>query len=63
MRLFEEENRKRVVSLHQFRKRGRYIAFSLVGVVASIYTYTLFSVKQEKFLDDFEEPKKIIDPQ
>lgn len=36
----------------------------LGGTVLSIYLYSMFSVKQEKFLDDFEEPKKInLDPQ
>jgi len=27
--------------------------------VLAIYGYSIFSVQQEKFLDDFEEPKKV----
>lgn len=41
-----------------------FLGCILGGTVFGIYLYSMFSVKQEKFLDDFEEPKKInLDPQ
>lgn len=61
MRLFEEENRKRVLALQQYKKRSKIIGLALAGTVLSIYSYTILAIKQEKFLDDFEEPAKVID--
>ena len=55
--LIEKQNQQRVSQLLQQRRRARITGFSLLGLVVGIYTYTIFSVKQEKFLDDFEEPK------
>ena len=35
------------------------IASFCVCVVIGIYSYTIFAIKQEKFLDDFDMPEEI----
>lgn len=60
MKLTEEENLKRVRKLEAIRKRNWMTGWTLGFCVLSIYAYTIFTVKQERFLDDFKEPEKII---
>lgn len=55
--IIEKQNEHRVKQLLAQRRRTRYTGLSLGALVIAIYTYTIFSVKQERFLDDFEEPK------
>ncbi|KAK3921701.1 Cytochrome c oxidase assembly factor 3, mitochondrial [Frankliniella fusca] len=55
--LIEKQNLYRVSELVKHRRRTNITGLSLFGLVIGIYTYTIFAVKQEKFLDDFEEPK------
>lgn len=55
--LIEKQNQHRVTQLLQQRRRARLTGLSLFGLVIGIYTYTIYAVKQERFLDDFEEPK------
>lgn len=55
--LIEKQNQHRVAELIKHRKRTNLTGLALFGVVIGIYTYTISAVKQERFLDDFEEPK------
>ncbi|XP_034249401.1 cytochrome c oxidase assembly factor 3, mitochondrial [Thrips palmi] len=57
--LIEKQNQHRVAELLKHRKRTNLTGLGLFGVVVGIYAYTISAVKQEKFLDDFEEPKFI----
>ena len=41
------------------KKKGRIIGLSLGAVVICIYAYTMYALKQEKFLDDFELPDPV----
>lgn len=61
MRLVEQQNRERVEALRIYKKRCNIAGLALAGIVGGIYAYTLFAVRQEKFLDDFVEPAKVID--
>lgn len=62
MKLMEQENLKRVKKLEVIRRRNWVTGWTLGCCVLGIYAYTILTIKQEKFLDDFEEPKKIILP-
>lgn len=61
MQLVEEENLKRAKQLKNIRVRNRWIGLGCAAAVLGIYSYTIYSIKQEKFLDDFDEPEKVID--
>ena len=63
MKRIEEENLKRVIKFKRTRFLNRVTATGLVAGVIGIYSYTIWAVKQEKFLDDFDEPEKISDAQ
>lgn len=57
MKLIEKQNIERVQKLKRL-KRNNILTGCLIGTgVLSIYLYSMFAVKQESFLDDFEEPK------
>ncbi|KAK5642312.1 hypothetical protein RI129_008479 [Pyrocoelia pectoralis] len=61
MKIIELQNLERVKKLQRLR-RNNIISGCLLGAgVISIYAYTILSVKQERFLDDFDEPAKIIE--
>ncbi|XP_017138402.1 cytochrome c oxidase assembly factor 3, mitochondrial [Drosophila miranda] len=59
MKLIEEQNLDRVKKLKRVRRNNLLTAGALGLSVLAIYGYSIFSVQQEKFLDDFEEPKKV----
>jgi len=61
MKRLEEQNFQRARKVQAYRKANKRIAITLGLGVIGIYAYTIYSVKQEKFLDDFEEPKKVIE--
>lgn len=61
MKRLEEQNIKRATKVHGYRKANNRIAIALTFGVLGIYAYTIYSFKQEKFLDDFEKPEKIIE--
>lgn len=61
MKLAEKNNLQRVQQLDRTKGRNIWVGAALGLTVLSIYGYTILSIKQEKFLDDFEEPKKVID--
>lgn len=61
IRYVEKQNLERVEKLRRVR-RNNLLTGSLIGVgVLGIYFYSMFAVKQERFLDDFEEPVKVIE--
>ncbi|XP_045106639.1 cytochrome c oxidase assembly factor 3, mitochondrial-like isoform X1 [Portunus trituberculatus] len=54
MKLIEGQNAERVRKL-ALQRRNNVIVGSLIGLgVLSIYGYSIYSVKQEKFLDELE---------
>lgn len=59
MQLIEKQNLERVTKLKKLRKNNILLGCTLGASVLGVYFYSIFSVKQETFLDDFEEPKKI----
>ncbi|KQS43812.1 cytochrome c oxidase assembly factor 3, mitochondrial [Drosophila erecta] len=59
MKLIEEQNLDRVQKLKRIRRNNLLTAGALGVSVLAIYGYSILSVQQEKFLDDFEEPKKV----
>ncbi|XP_047350378.1 cytochrome c oxidase assembly factor 3, mitochondrial, partial [Vespa velutina] len=62
MNEIEKQNSERVKDLIKIRRSNRILGCILGGTVFSIYFYTIYSVKQEKFLDDLNEPEKVIIP-
>lgn len=60
MKLTEKENLKRVQRLDAIRRRNWITGWTLGFCVLSIYGYTILTVKQERFLDDFNEPEKVV---
>lgn len=60
MKLVEQENIKRVKKLEIIRKRNWITGWALGLGVLGIYGYTIATIKQERFLDDFNEPEKVI---
>lgn len=62
MRLIEQQNLERVQKLQRVRRNNIITACCLGAGVLGIYAYSMLSVRQENFLDDFEEPKKIERP-
>ncbi|KAJ0178503.1 hypothetical protein K1T71_006326 [Dendrolimus kikuchii] len=59
MKLIEEKNRERVHKLQQIAKKNRITGFTIGAGVLGVYLYSIFAVKQETFLDDFDEPVKV----
>lgn len=59
MKLIEQKNRERVHKLQQIAKKNRITGLAIGSGVLSVYLYSIFAVKQETFLDDFEEPVKV----
>jgi hypothetical protein len=56
MKIIEAENLRRVQALQKLRQRNVITGLMLGGGVLGIYLYTIATVRQEKFLDDFDEP-------
>lgn len=55
------ENQIRVARLQRVRRNNLFTLGALCSIVVGIYGYTIYAVKQETFLDDFEQPAKIIE--
>jgi multisubunit Na+/H+ antiporter MnhB subunit len=58
IKLIELKNRERVEKLRKLRTRNLWTAGLLGGAVLGIYGYSMFAVRQESFLDDFNEPAR-----
>lgn len=54
--ILERENRERALKLKNLRSKNLIVGGILCASVLSIYSYSILAVKQETFLDDFEEP-------
>ena len=54
MRILEQQNIERVAKLKRLRRNNLITGFCLVASVVSIYSYSFFAVKQEKFLDEID---------
>lgn len=59
MKLIEQKNLERVQKLQQINRRNRITGLAIGAGVLSIYAYSILAVKQETFLDDFDEPAKV----
>lgn len=59
MKIIEQRNRERVEKLRRVKQRNKYTGIGLGALVLSIYGYSLFAVKQETFLDDFDPPELV----
>lgn len=61
MKFTEQQNLERVQKLKRVRQKNVITGCLLGAGVLSIYAYTLLSIKQEVFLDDFNEPEKTVE--
>lgn len=61
MKRLEEQNLQRARRVLGYRKANNRIAIALGLGVIGIYSYTIYAVQQEKFLNDFEMPEKTIE--
>lgn len=61
MKRVQEQCFQRAQRVKIWRKKNNITATCLFAVVVGVYTYTIYAVKQEKFLDDLNEPEKIIE--
>lgn len=61
MKQAEEIAVQKALKYRNTRRRCNIAAVSLACLVVGIYTYTIHAVKQETFLDNLDEPEKIID--
>lgn len=56
IKYIEKQNRERVRKL-QFLRRRNLITVSILGAgILGIYGYSMYAVRQENFLDDFDQP-------
>ncbi|XP_066992257.1 cytochrome c oxidase assembly factor 3, mitochondrial [Anabrus simplex] len=58
MKMVEKQNLERVEKLQRMRRNNISVGCLLGFGVLGIYFYSMYAVKQEKFLDDFDEPEK-----
>lgn len=61
IKVIERQNQERVAKLKKLRKNNLLTAGLLGAGVIAIYGYSMFAVRQESFLDDFDEPLKTIE--
>merc|ERR1711997_1144217 len=59
VRKAKKRNKERATLHRFFRRKDWIIAGTCFGIVIGIYSYTIFAIQQEKFLDDFEMPEEI----
>jgi len=59
VRKAEKRNKERATMHRFFRRKDWMIAGTCFGIVIGIYSYTIFAIQQEKFLDDFDMPEEI----
>ncbi|GFT68399.1 coiled-coil_56 domain-containing protein [Nephila pilipes] len=58
MKRIEKENLERVMRLKKIRRNNIITGFGLAGVVLGTYLYSIFTVKQENFLDELDDTEK-----
>jgi len=59
VRKAEKRNKERAKTHRFFRRKDWMIAGTCFGIVIGIYSYTIWAIQQEKFLDDFDMPEEI----
>jgi len=59
VRKAEKRNKERAAMHRFFRRKDWMIAAFCFSLVIGIYSYTIWAIQQEKFLDDFEMPEEI----
>jgi len=59
VRKAEKRNKERATMHRFFRRKDWLIAAFCFSLVIGIYSYTIWAIQQEKFLDDFEMPEEI----
>lgn len=56
----EEINYQRAIKYQKTRRGNAALGLTLAAGVLGIYFYTMYAVKQETFLDDFNVPETIV---
>ena len=56
----ERENVRRAERYVLYRRSDVRIGITCALIAVSIYLYTIYAIKQEKFLDDFEMPDPLL---
>jgi hypothetical protein len=51
------KNKERYLKEKTLKKHYRITGALLISIALSIYGYTMYAIRQEKFLDDFDEPE------
>jgi len=59
IRKAEEKTEERVAKYKKYRRTDLIVAGTCVSIALGIYAYTMFAIKQENFLDDFEVPNPL----
>lgn len=59
IRKAEKENLKRAKKHVKYRRRDWMIGGICIGIIIGVYSYTIWAMQQETFLDDFEVPNPI----
>ncbi|KAI2809693.1 hypothetical protein RDWZM_003109 [Blomia tropicalis] len=57
IRKAQKREQEKFNKVNMIRARNRFSGLFMAAVVGSIYAYTLLAVKQEKFLDELDEPE------
>lgn len=57
----EQRNRERASRHVFYRRKDWMIGSTCIAIAISIYAYTIFAMKQETFLDDFEMPDPLLE--
>ncbi|KOC69228.1 hypothetical protein WH47_11013 [Habropoda laboriosa] len=61
MKQAEEIALQKALKYRNTRLKCSILGISLGGIALGIYLYTIHAVRQETFLDDLNEPEKIIE--
>lgn len=57
----EARNKERASHHVFYRKKDWIIGTTCITIAITIYAYTIFAMKQETFLDDFEMPDPLLE--
>ncbi|CAK9800697.1 Cytochrome c oxidase assembly factor 3 homolog, mitochondrial [Anthophora plagiata] len=61
MKQAEEVAIQKALRYRSTRTKCNIAGIALTGITVGIYLYTIHAVKQETFLDDLNEPEKVIE--
>ena len=59
IRKAEKETHAKAQKHVKYRKKDWYVAAFCISAIVSIYGYTIWAMRQETFLDDFEVPRHV----